>query len=145
MTRWLRKSWSDRSGATAVEFAVVIGPFILLLLGSIEFGRALWSRQALQEVATIAARCAAIPQPACANMTAYDADKTLKMVLDLAAHNGLKLAESDVSIERSTSCSGLNGFTEASLSYDFDTPAKPLLGVFLDDLRFHADACYPNE
>jgi len=48
MRRMLARFRADRAGATALEFALVAGPFILLLLGSLEFGRVLWSQHSLQ-------------------------------------------------------------------------------------------------
>jgi Flp pilus assembly protein TadG len=48
----------DQRAATAVEFAIVVGPLILLLFGIIEFGRALWMLNALHYSSEEAARCA---------------------------------------------------------------------------------------
>jgi Flp pilus assembly protein TadG len=48
----------DQSAATAVEFAIVVGPLILLLFGIMEFGRALWLLNALHYASEEAARCA---------------------------------------------------------------------------------------
>ncbi len=54
-------SWKrNESGATAVEFAMVSGAFILLLLGIFEMGRALWITNSLQYAAERASRYALI-------------------------------------------------------------------------------------
>ena len=48
----------DQRAATAVEFAIVVGPLILLLVGIMECGRALWLLNALHYASEEAARCA---------------------------------------------------------------------------------------
>jgi Flp pilus assembly protein TadG len=55
--RSFRRFAGARSGATAVEFALVIGPLLLVLLGTVEVSRLLWTRQAIQSVAIAGARC----------------------------------------------------------------------------------------
>ena len=56
----------DRRGATAVEFALILPPFLLLLLGVVEFGRALWTQSALHFAVEEAARCAGVDATNCA-------------------------------------------------------------------------------
>ncbi len=135
----------DRSGVTAVEFALVAFPLLLLLFGAIEFGRMFWARQALQEVAAATARCAAIPQDACASSSQYDAGRTVTMATTLASANGLALQASNVSVTRSTSCGGLSGFTVATLSYSFSTPVPMIATLLPSAINFQATACYPNQ
>jgi len=61
--------FSDRRGATAVEFALILPPFLLLLLGVVEFGRALWTQSALHFAVEEAARCATVDATNCATAT----------------------------------------------------------------------------
>jgi hypothetical protein len=49
-----------------VEFALVAPVFLAPLFGTLEFGRALWTQQALQQTAIAGARCMALPQTNCA-------------------------------------------------------------------------------
>jgi Flp pilus assembly protein TadG len=49
---------SDSSGATAVEFALVATPLLLLILGVLDFGRLYWSRNQLEFAAEEAGRYA---------------------------------------------------------------------------------------
>ncbi len=51
-----RHLFRDRRGAAALEFALVGLPFILLLLGLVEFGRGLYIRNALDSAADRAQR-----------------------------------------------------------------------------------------
>jgi Flp pilus assembly protein TadG len=45
---WLRRFGRANGGAAAVEFALVVGPLLLLIFGVFEFGRLLWTREAIQ-------------------------------------------------------------------------------------------------
>jgi len=58
--------FDDRSGATAVEFALVAPVMIVMIFGILEFGRAAWTLNALNFAVESAARCAAIDQNNCA-------------------------------------------------------------------------------
>ncbi|TCN32680.1 TadE/TadG family type IV pilus assembly protein [Sinorhizobium americanum] len=58
----LRRVWRSQSGATAVEFAIVCFPLLLLILGVVEFGRAFYVRNDLSYAADFAARQVLIGQ-----------------------------------------------------------------------------------
>ena len=60
--RSLRIFGQARGGTAAIEFAIVAPAFMMLLFGTVEFGRLLWTQQALQETAIAGARCMAILQ-----------------------------------------------------------------------------------
>ena len=60
--RSFRRFATSRSGATAVEFAIVCLPLFLVSLGIVEFGRALFVRNDLAYVADVAARKVLIGQ-----------------------------------------------------------------------------------
>ncbi|MEJ0015822.1 MAG: TadE family protein [Acetobacteraceae bacterium] len=66
MTR-RRNLSAARSGATAVEFALVAGIFIPLCLAVLGAGLLMWTKGALQSTAALTARCAAIASPDCAD------------------------------------------------------------------------------
>lgn len=54
----LRTNASDRRGAAVVEFAIVAPVFFLLVIGLIEFGRALMVQQVLTNASRVGARTA---------------------------------------------------------------------------------------
>lgn len=56
---------ADRRGETALEFALVGGLFVLLLMAPIEIGLMVWTGSSLQQVAEQTARCAAIGSSLC--------------------------------------------------------------------------------
>ncbi len=64
MTGW-GKLARGRSGATAVEFALVAGIFLPLCLAILDAGLLLWTQGALQSAASLTARCAAIASANC--------------------------------------------------------------------------------
>lgn len=55
-----RRLAPNGSGVTAVEFALLLPFFVILLFGIIEFGQVLFLQAALQHAVTEAARCATI-------------------------------------------------------------------------------------
>ena len=67
-----RKFISDRSGAAALEFALIGPPFILLLFGLVEFGRGLHIRNALDFAADHAQRMIVIEPSASASLIEDD-------------------------------------------------------------------------
>jgi Flp pilus assembly protein TadG len=54
-----------RSGSTAIEFSFIAPAFFLMVLGTIEFGRAYWTWNALTYSVEEAARCASINTVTC--------------------------------------------------------------------------------
>ncbi|MCR4264732.1 TadE/TadG family type IV pilus assembly protein [Nitratireductor sp. ZSWI3] len=62
MLRALNRLAKCRSGAAAVEFAIVCMPLLLVSLGVVEFGRALFIRNDLAYAADVAARKVLIGQ-----------------------------------------------------------------------------------
>ena len=57
--------WADESGASLVEFALVITLFLFLLLGIIDFGRIGHAWVGANKATQLAARIAAVRPPAC--------------------------------------------------------------------------------
>ncbi len=56
----LRRLFGCRRGATAVEFGLVVTPFLVMVLGAVEVGRALWIQATLQYAVEEAARFAIV-------------------------------------------------------------------------------------
>jgi Flp pilus assembly protein TadG len=71
MTMAPRSLLNDRRGSTALEFAIVGSPFILLLLFIVGGGMLLWAKSAMQIAAAQTARCVAIGSLDCTDRTAY--------------------------------------------------------------------------
>ncbi|HUN42562.1 MAG TPA: TadE/TadG family type IV pilus assembly protein [Acetobacteraceae bacterium] len=63
--RAVRKLLAERRATTALEFAMVALPLLLVSIATIELGLIIWTKSALQAVAADAARCGAISGPQC--------------------------------------------------------------------------------
>ncbi len=144
MSRRFGRFLRDAGGATAVEFALVAVPFLMLLVGGVEFGRMAWTRQALQQTAVIGARCMGILASGCASSGAYSLSNTQTYLTSVAAGYGVVLAPANMTLNRSATCAGLSGFSSVSLSYTFQT-AVPGLVQALNAKTMTAQACFPND
>lgn len=144
-TRPLSRLIGDRRGATAVEFAMVAGPLLLLLFGTIEFGRLMWLRQALEETATVGARCMAIPQADCMTGTAYDAARARSFITAEASSWGLAIETDDLTISRSATCSGLPNFSTVAISYNFSSAIPILFDALGVGPTISSQVCFPNQ
>jgi uncharacterized membrane protein len=118
---------SDR-GTTAIETALVFPVFILMVLGVLEFGRALWTQSALQYAVQMAARCGAVNITTCASPSE---------VVSYAVTQSEPLDVPSAYFSASTQACG----SSVSVSYPF-TFVVPQLFPF--DITFSAQACYPT-
>lgn len=144
--RRFRLFLADGGGASAVEFALVALPFFLMVFGIIEVGRALWTRQALSEVAMNGARCAGVVHPACSVNGEFSVAATRDHVVQQGRGWGLTLEPETVSVAPDTSCNGVDGFVEITVAHTFTTPLPAgLLRVVGADGLFTVSACFPNQ
>ena len=58
MMPWVIDLCRDQRATTAVEMALILPSLLLFLLGTMEFGRAIWIQNALNYAVEAAARCA---------------------------------------------------------------------------------------
>lgn len=134
----------DRRGATAVEFALVVVPLLMLLIGTIALGARLWAWQVLTAAAADAARCAGIDAASCANV-ATSAAATRTYAVSAAATRGFTgLATGDVTVSTGTTaraaCNGISAsVVYVSLSYTYGswTSVVPLPATIT------GSACFP--
>lgn len=73
---WSRRLLAAESGASAVEFAIVVLPLFMMIYGALEGGRLLWIQNQVQSAVEVSARCAAIDTTDCgttAQVQAYAA------------------------------------------------------------------------
>jgi Flp pilus assembly protein TadG len=141
--RRIRRLARDRRGASAVEFALVIGPFMLVLFGVIEFGRLLWTLNALQETAIAGARCMGVLNSACAASGAYSSTNATTFVRSTASGWGVGLTAANVSLNNSTSCAGVTNFSQVTITYTFQS-VIPLVSQ-LASYPISVNACFPNQ
>lgn len=108
----------NQSGATAIEFVLILLPLILVIVGTIETGRLFWTRNALNDVAVAGARCAGINAPACTGAP-EDFQNTISFIQNAARGRALLLAASDISVSRLGSCGASENFVTVDISFTF--------------------------
>ncbi len=143
----LRRITAAEGGATAVEFALVAPMFLMLVFGAIEFGRVLWTEQALQEAAIAGARCMAIaqgtkPNGSCTASGSYS--YTTTYVQNVASGWGLTLPNAGISLNNSASCGGTGGFSKVTLTKTFTSAVPLLVHLSAGGITLTASGCYPN-
>jgi Flp pilus assembly protein TadG len=117
---------SGQSGATLIEYAIILPVFLAFLLGIMDTGRLIWTYNTLHRATDTAARCAAV------NATACETDAQIKDNAVSAAW-GLSVATTDFAVAR-LACG-----VEVSASYEFQfvTPG-------LTTMSLSATSCYPE-
>ena len=150
MLRILKQLGHNRRGVTALEFAVVAPVLIMLMLGTIEFGRLLWTMQGLQMTAVEAARCMGILASSCASSGAYSSDNTTSYIENYAGAWGINLTSSNLTLltrdSTNTSCAPTGGtltISEVTITYTFQTVVPGLLSM-LTSKALQGHACFPN-
>ncbi len=123
--------------------------FLMLVFGAIEFGRVLWTEQALQETALAGARCMAIaqgtrPNGSCTSSGSYSSGNTTTYMQNVASGWGLTVPSAGISLNNAASCGGTSGFSKVTLTKTFTSVAPLLVHLNAGGLTLTAAACYPN-
>ncbi len=135
----------DRSGATALEFALLGSALMLLSLGILEYGRLSWTREALQAVAINGARCMGVQAASCASAGVYSASTTMAFLTQQASVWDITLTNNSYVLNRSASCGGISGFSQVTISYTFTTLVPLLLTSMGAGVPLTVQACFPNQ
>jgi Flp pilus assembly protein TadG len=141
----LRRLARNESGASALEFALLAVPLLLMIVGTIEYGRALWTQQAMQSLAIATARCVGVTQSDCSSSGSYSSSKTNTWLIAEAAKLGVALTTTNISINANTSCQGVTGFATVAITYQFVSAAPKFITALLLGPTLKANACFPNQ
>ncbi len=136
---------SAEGGATALEFALLVGPLLLVVLGTMEFGRFLWTTNALQQVAIRTARCMGVLLAGCATGNVYSSSSSLSYAQSLATSYGITLPAPSITLSDPTSCAGAPGFAVVTISYTFTSVVPTLLPSLSSAAPVTATACFANQ
>lgn len=136
--RFAKHFLRDSSGATAVEFALVIGPLVLLLVATIEVGRMMWAGHALDEVAIEGARCMGILAPDCASDEVIRPELVTAHIVQMARSWGIAVSPQDIELDTNAGCAVDTGFLRIALSLRFNSVLPGLRGTMLN-----SEACFP--
>ena len=140
MRKQRRSLLVDCKGVAALEFAFVGPVFLLLLLFAMEASFVLWTKSAIEAVASQTARCAALSAPACPDEPRARA--FANSLMDAWGVAGF-VPPVDVSVEASETCGNTVGrfsmVTIRSTASSFAYFVPPLSSVVLT-----STACYPS-
>lgn len=140
----IHKMRRSQAGASAVEFALVMPVFLLMVFGTIELGRLFWSSHALQETAIATARCIGIPQLECEEAGVYSQSKAIAFAENKSAGWLVNLDSSSISIDHNATCYGVDGFSQVKIHYQFTTVVPKLLTSLAGGTDLFAEACFTN-
>ena len=128
MLRLFHRIGASNRGTAAIETAIVFPVFLLMLLGVVEFGRALWTQSALQYAVQLAARCGAVDTTDCASPS---------QVISYAVTQSAPLTVPSGDFSASVQSCG----SSVSVAYPFSFVVPNL---FPFNITLTAQACYPT-
>lgn len=132
-------------GSSAVEFAMIVLPLMLLLFGGIEVGRLMWMRNALQQTSMATARCMALRQTACATGGALDVAKSVLYARRRAAGYSVSIPASAVVANGNASCSAQSNFAVVKITGVFTTGVPLLRQALGTRSNVITRGCFPNQ
>lgn len=135
----LRVFGRNQRGAIAVEFAFIAIPLMLLLVGSLEVSRLVWTRHALQDAAANGARCVGLRSPPCVLDGVANQAGARGFVQDKAAGWIVFIATEAVTVEEDAECNGLAGFARVKVHHDFYSVLNVITGGTIE-----TEACFPQ-
>jgi Flp pilus assembly protein TadG len=119
-------------GTAAVETAVVLIPFLLLLFGMIEGGFLIWTQSNLQFAVEAAARCAAVNPTVCGSTAAIQSYAASQIV-------GLPITTSSFSVSQPT-CGW-----QVSIVYPYSSSGFIVPALFSGALNLNASSCHAQQ
>jgi Flp pilus assembly protein TadG len=122
----LARFGADRGGASAVEFAIILPVFVLLVLGSISVALLIFTASSLNYAVEDAARCAAVNKTLCPNAATIE---------EYALGRYLGPTTSPVF---TYSTSGCGNTVRATVTYQMDIVPQ------LAQIPLTASACHPS-
>ena len=131
LLRWL---FANRDGGAAVEFALGMPVLLLAMLGVVEFGRLLWTQNALHYAVQEAARCMTFDTTTCNNTTNT---QTFAASISGEVFPGSVFTPS-TSAGGATCGAGISG-NKVAASYPFHFSTS----LFQYNITLTAQACYP--
>lgn len=124
-----RRLAAARSGASALEFAIVAPAFFTMVLGLAELGRMAWTQSSLQYAVERAARCASLGLPQCATTS------------DIQSYAAANLEATTIAANSFSVSSCANSGTEVSISVPF---AFMVPALFPWQPVLASASCYPG-
>jgi len=131
-------------GASAVEFALVLGPLLMMMFAVSEYGRLFWTQEALQETAIAGARCIGILSASCTSGGAFNSTNATIYIQAEAQKWSITLPTSGITMTTSTTCGGVGGFSQVSITYTFQSILPQFLDLASTGTTVTASSCFPT-
>lgn len=125
--RRLRRLWADRSGASALEFGLLLPVFVPIMFGIIQLGQVFWTQTALQHAVEMAARCATINSTTCGSTS---------LTQTYAATQAYGITFPDGTFAAATAACG----NQVTATYSFPVTVA---AWFAASINLSAKSCYP--
>lgn len=126
----------DQIGGSLVEFALLAPTFLMFIFLLLDGSRMLFTKQALNEVATATARCAAVKGTGCDTTTNA---QSWAIARGLARDN-LQVTNAVVDV---VTCNGIANMSRATVSTVWKKGAMTLLPQSVAPSSFTSVACFP--
>jgi Flp pilus assembly protein TadG len=133
MRRWARRS-EARRGQSLVEFALTLPILLILLLGILDFGRAVAAYNSVSNAARSAARVAIVNQDVDAIEEAAEAESAFGPVTVVYDGNA----------DPTQTCPDLGCIVEVEVSYTYE-PATPVFGAIVGAITVTSASRLPIE
>lgn len=141
----MKRFTRDDRGSSAIEFSLLALPFLLLIFGTMEFARILWTREVLKQVATAGARCMGITQSECGTGATTNSTSSTNFIIAEAGRRTLVITSSNVTVNSTATCGTITGFSQVTLAYTY----RPILPILIPALgtaiTLNASSCFPNQ
>lgn len=134
----LRAWLADQGGTVAIEFAAIAVPLMLLLGGSVEISRFVWTRLALQDAATAGARCLGLQLPPCYSAGTMDRVETVELVRQQAVDWAVTIPAEAVTPEAGVECQGTLDFARLGIRVQFTSVIAAFPPTWIE-----VEACFP--
>jgi len=145
MTRRWCNLLAARDGVVAMEFAIIASALMMLTLGTIEFGRLLWTQEALNATAIQTARCIGVRSSSCASGGTYNASDTTTYAETVASGWGVTLTAADITATNNEGSGTCAGDAQVSISYTFESVVPGVLTMLSGGAPLTAQACFANQ
>ncbi len=132
----------DRRGQTIVEFALILPIFILLLVGIVDFGRAVYANSTIQNAARQGVRAAIVDQ----NVTVIEAE-AIEHAVSLGIDGtdvDVNFLDPDYTTGDCTTTPDVGCIVEVEVRYVY-TAATPVLGRIVGTINMSGSSRQPIE
>ncbi len=145
MRTFLQPLSGDKKAAEALEFAIMMPIVLVFMLGIIEFGRLIWTIEALQQSAAAASRCMGVLAASCATAGKISTASTTHYIQGIAGTWGITVPPAQITLNSNASYANTTGFSTVTITYQFSTLVPYLFTALGAVSTLNAGASFPNQ